>query len=141
MYLTGFLALAGFSAAIGTALATQIDEFVQDAPALIEDAQRWLQENVNEDIDLDNLQKQFVDDGRAADLASTFANNVLNIGTTLLNIVFQAFTVLLFTFYLVAEGPKLRRTVCSFLKPERQRTVLDVWDLAIEKTGATSTPG
>ena len=135
VYVGGFVAIAGFSAAIGNALATQINEFIDDAPQLITDLEGWLQENVDEGIDLDSLQQQFVDDGRAADLATTFADDLLNLGTTLLNIVFQAFMVLLFTFYLVAEGPKLRRTICSFLEPARQRMVLEVWDLAIEKTG------
>lgn len=135
VYLGILLGIAGFSAAIGTALATQINDFISDAPDLITDAEEWLRDNVDDDIDLDNLQDQFVEDGRAADLATTFADDLLNLGTTLLNIVFQAFTVLLFTFYLVAEGPKARRTICSFLEPERQHMVLDVWDLAIEKTG------
>jgi len=49
--------------------------------------------------------------------------------------VFQAFTVALFTFYLVADGPRLRRTICSLLRPERQREVLRAWELAIDKTG------
>ncbi len=135
VYVGGLLAIAGFSAAVGTALATQINDVIDDAPQLIADLEDWLKENVDEGIDLDSLQQQFVDDGRAADLATTFADDLLNLGTTLLNIVFQAFTVLLFTFYLVAEGPKLRRTICSFLEPARQRMVLEVWDLAIEKTG------
>jgi predicted PurR-regulated permease PerM len=135
VYVVSFLALAGFSAAIGNALATQIDEFINDAPALIEDAELWLQANVDEGIDLQNLQEEFVADGRAADFATTFADDLVNLGTTLLNIVFQGFTIALFTFYLVAEGPKLRRTICSFLSPSRQRMVLDVWDLAILKTG------
>jgi predicted PurR-regulated permease PerM len=135
VYVVSFLALAGFSAAIGNALATQIDEFINDAPALIEDAEVWLQENIDEGIDLQNLKEEFVTDGRAADFATTFADDLVNLGTTLLNIVFQAFTIALFTFYLVAEGPKLRRTICSFLSPSRQRMVLDVWDLAIQKTG------
>jgi predicted PurR-regulated permease PerM len=135
VYIVSFFALAGFSAAIGTALATQIDEFINDAPALIEDAELWLQEHIDEDIDLQTLQEEFVADGRAADFATTFADDLVNLGTTLLNIVFQAFTIALFTFYLVAEGPKLRRTVCSFVSPARQRMVLDVWDLAIQKTG------
>jgi predicted PurR-regulated permease PerM len=47
----------------------------------------------------------------------------------------QILTVALFTFYLVADGPRLRRNVCSVLSPHRQQTVLRVWDLAIEKTG------
>jgi predicted PurR-regulated permease PerM len=135
VYLGGLLAIAGFSAAIGTALATQIQEFIDDAPEIIDDAEEWLQDNIDESIDLESLQEEFVEDGRAADLATTFADDLLNLGTTLLNIVFQAFTVLLFTFYLVAEGPKLRRLICSFLEPARQRMVLEVWDLAIDKTG------
>lgn len=135
VYVSLLIAIAGFSAAIGTALASQINEFIEDAPALIEDAEVWLQENIDEEIDLDRLQQQFVDDGRAADLATSFADDIVNLGTTVLNIVFQAFTVALFTFYLVAEGPQLRRTVCSFLEPERQEMVLSVWDLAIQKTG------
>jgi predicted PurR-regulated permease PerM len=135
VYVLLLVALAGFSAAIGTALATQINDFIEDAPTLIEDAEVWLQENIDEDIDLGKLQQEFIEDGRAADLATTFADDLVNLGTTLLNIVFQAFTIALFTFYLVAEGPKLRRTVCSFLEPRRQKMVLDVWDLAIQKTG------
>ena len=49
--------------------------------------------------------------------------------------MFQAFTVALFTFYLVADGPRLRRTICSTLRPDRQREVLRAWELAIERTG------
>jgi predicted PurR-regulated permease PerM len=135
VYALLLVGIAGFSAAIGTALATQITDFIDDAPRLIEDAEIWLQENIDEEIDLDKLQQEFVEDGRAADLATTFADDIVNLSTTLLNIVFQAFTIALFTFYLVAEGPKLRRTICSFLEPDRQEMVLNVWDLAIRKTG------
>ena len=35
----------------------------------------------------------------------------------------------------MAEGPKLRRIVCSVLPPKQQEHVLFVWDQAIEKTG------
>ena len=47
----------------------------------------------------------------------------------------QSLTVGLFTFYLVADGPRLRRTICSVLPPGRQEVALRVWDLAIESTG------
>lgn len=135
VYILMLIGLAGFSAAIGTALATQINDFIDRAPEYIADAEEWLQANVDEDIDLDRLREEFVDDGRAADLATQFADDLVNLGTRLINIIFQAFTIALFTFYLVAEGPKLRRTICSFLEPDRQEMVLDVWDLAIQKTG------
>jgi predicted PurR-regulated permease PerM len=41
----------------------------------------------------------------------------------------------LFTYYLVADGPRFRRAVCSVLTPRRQREVLAAWDIAIDKTG------
>ncbi len=135
VYLSLFVAMVGFSAAIGTALATQINSLVEEAPRYVEDMEAWLQENVDEDIDLQRISDEFVEGGGASDLANRFANDVVSLGTTVLNVLFQTFTVLLFTFYLVAEGPQLRRNVCSFLQPHRQRTVLAVWDLAIEKTG------
>jgi len=135
VYLGIIVGLAGFSAAIGTALATQIESFVDEAPGYVEQVEGWLQDNVDEDIDLQEFSDEFVEGGGAADLANRFADDVVNLGQTVLNVVFQTFTVLLFVFYLVAEGPKARRVVCSFLDQSRQRTVLAVWDLAIEKTG------
>ncbi len=70
-----------------------------------------------------------------ADVANDVAGSVFGVGATLLATLFQLLTVGLFTFYMTAEGPKLRRAVCSLLPPERQREVLRVLDIAIEKTG------
>lgn len=60
---------------------------------------------------------------------------VVELSVTALTVLVETFSVMLFTFYLVADGPKLRRAICSRLRPERQRTVLATWELAIEKTG------
>ncbi len=49
--------------------------------------------------------------------------------------MFRFFTILLFTFYMVADGPRFRRLICSFLRPDRQREVLANWEIAIQKTG------
>lgn len=43
----------------------------------------------------------------------------VGLSTTLVGLVLQCFTVGLFTFYLVADGPRLRRTICSVLPPDR----------------------
>jgi predicted PurR-regulated permease PerM len=63
------------------------------------------------------------------------SRRVLDISVAALGFMIQALSVALFTFYLVADGPKLRRALCSRLTPERQQRVLDTWDIAIEKTG------
>jgi predicted PurR-regulated permease PerM len=59
----------------------------------------------------------------------------MGLGANALSGTLMLLTVGLFTFYMVAERPRLRRVVCSVLRPERQREVLWAWDVAIDKTG------
>lgn len=49
--------------------------------------------------------------------------------------IFSVFTVALFTFYLTAQGPQVRRTILSRMRPEQQRRVLFAWETAIKKVG------
>src|SRR5690606_24049786 len=63
------------------------------------------------------------------------AGNIWAISSTVLGTLFNLLTVLLFTFYLVADGPRLRRTLCSALPPEAQVEFLKIWEIAIAKTG------
>ncbi len=44
-------------------------------------------------------------------------------------------TVLIFAFYMTADGPRMRRAICSRLPAPRQEVVLDTWEIAIDKTG------
>jgi predicted PurR-regulated permease PerM len=57
---------------------------------------------------------------------------------SLVGAVLSLFTVGLFTFYLTANGPRVRRVLLSRMPPERQRRVLWAWNTAIEKTGGCS---
>jgi predicted PurR-regulated permease PerM len=72
---------------------------------------------------------------QAANNIQGIASNVASVGGFILNVLFQLLTIGLFTFYLVADGPRFRRAVCSLLPPRRQREVLAAWDVAIDKTG------
>jgi predicted PurR-regulated permease PerM len=65
-------------------------------------------------------------------VARTF---LLGIAGTIFGALFRLGAVFLFTFYFVAEGPKLRRVILSRMRPERQQHVLFVWEQAIEQTG------
>ena len=82
--------------------------------------------------------KSLVLDGDAATYYSSsenLADNAIGVGVSALGVVFRILTIGLFTFYLVADGPRFRRTICSFLRPDRQREVLANWEIAIQKTG------
>lgn len=120
---------------VGSVLAEQTIDFVDRAPGLIDDAESWLQENIDESIELNRVRDQFLSDDGLGEQLTGLANNVVGLGATVVSLVFQLFTIALFTFYLTADGPKLRRSICSRLKPDRQRRILGIWDLAIQKTG------
>jgi predicted PurR-regulated permease PerM len=63
------------------------------------------------------------------------AGDVLGAVGNLLGAIFGLLTVGLFTFYLTANGPQIRRALLSRMPPERQRRVLWAYNTAIEKTG------
>ncbi|HEV8297035.1 MAG TPA: AI-2E family transporter, partial [Acidimicrobiales bacterium] len=128
-------AIGGFGFAMGSVLSDQLNNFTENAPQYIDDLERWLQEHVDENIEFDELRDEFVEGGSARDWAQRAARNALDFGTAVLGVILQIFTIALFTFYLVADGPRLRRNICSLLPPAHQREMLRAWDLAIEKTG------
>ena len=68
-------------------------------------------------------------------VAQNVAGNVLGFGTAVLGAIFQLASIALFTFYFVADGPRMRRAICSTLPPQRQREVLFAWEVGIDKTG------
>ena len=110
----------------------QFSELVRRAPELLKRASdatdRWF------GIELQGEEvTRFLDDARTN--VGQLAGRVASIGALILSVVFQALTIGLFTFYFVADGPRFRRAVCSVLTPRRQREVLSVWDIAIDKTG------
>ena len=134
-FLVVALAAGGFSALVGSALATETTYLIDKAPGYIDDIEGWLNDTAGLDLEFDTLKDEFLEGGGAQDLASRFADDVVNVGATVVSLLFHAFTVALFTFYLVAEGPKLRKTVSSQLSERRAAIVAEIWDLAMRKTG------
>ena len=126
---------AAFSAVVGTALASETNYLIDKAPGYIDDIGGWLDDTFGIELEFDTLKDEFLAGGGLQDLAGRFADDVLNVGATVASLLFQVFTVALFTFYLVAEGPKLRRIVSSRLSERRAAIVTEIWDLAMNKTG------
>jgi len=122
-------------ALIVPAVVSGFDQLVENAPEMVDRLAQWLSRI---GIEMDTTQAvQNVKDN--ADQIGTYAasvvGGVLGVATSLLGMVFQWATIGLFTFYMVAEGPRLRRAICSALPPERQARVLFVWEQAISQTG------
>jgi predicted PurR-regulated permease PerM len=131
-----FIAIVAFFAAFGTIFIEQVVNLVQALPNNLEILVDWVNRTFNSNLDANQLIDGLeVTQERVADWASRIGLGLFGIFTSLLGVVFDLFTVLLFAFYFSAQGPQLRRTVASWLPAESQRVVLQVWQIAIEKTG------
>jgi predicted PurR-regulated permease PerM len=130
------IALAIFFGAIGTLVVRQVGNFIDSAPAYVKDIESWVNRTFHTDIDADSIIADITrPGGPVQNFATSLAGNTLKFGTTALGYMLQSFSILLFTFYMVADGPRLRRTICSVFRPEVQVEVLRAWDTAIDKTG------
>jgi len=135
IFLGLILGITVFGIAMGQAVAEQITELVDEAPDRIASLETWLQDNVDDQIELGELQRTVSESGEFRSRVTDFAGGLVGFGGAVIFALFDIFTIVLFTFYLVAEGPKFRRTICSLLPPRRQKTVLEIWDIGTAKTG------
>lgn len=128
-------AAAGFVLALGSLLVDQIGTIVRNLPRYLDDVVVWINRAFHTDLDTGRLQDRVLHSDWVRTYLANGASNVWGISATVIGTVFQLFTVLLFTYYFAADGPRLRRTLCSVLPPARQAEVLRAWDIAVAKTG------
>jgi predicted PurR-regulated permease PerM len=105
------------------------------APQWLAKIQQWAAK-IGIDVSTQRLSEEIQQN--AANIAShafDLLGGLIGLGATVLSRIFRWTTIGLFTFYIVAEGPRLRRTVCRALPPSRQQQVLFVWEKAIATTG------
>ena len=130
----GFIAFVGFIVLIGSALFTQISEFIEELPDYIDDAVAQTNDWFGTELDPDELIEE-VQSQDYQEVATNLAGSAVDVGISAVGVLFNLFTIALFTFYMVADGPHFRRSVLQFLPPDRQERVVSGWELAIEKTG------
>lgn len=125
-----------FVGAVGTFVANQVVDLLQNSEKYVNDSVKFLNDNFNTKIDPAEVNKSIADpNGPVQKFIASQQDRVVKLSVQALGVMFQSLTVILFTYYLVADGPRLRRAICSRLAPDRQRRVLDTWELAVTKTG------
>ena len=132
------IVLAAFSlmiALIVPAVVQGVSQLVSSAPELVSRLSEALQPlgiHISQDQLIGQIQANAQNLGAQA---TKLAGGVVSVTSTVLGGLFRVATMALFTFYMVAEGPKLRRVICSALPPARQERVLFIWEKAIDQTG------
>lgn len=130
------ISLFTFIGAVGTLVAQQAADLLANSETYVNDTVKFVNDTFGANIDPASVNEQLRDpNGAVQKFIDNQQGNALRLSVQGLGMLLQMFSVLLFSYYLVADGPRMRRSICSRLPPERQRRVLDTWELAITKTG------
>ena len=132
--LGSLVAMLAFLVLLGQALFTQVSDFIEDLPNRVERIEQQVNDQFDTEFETDELVKEFQSED-VQGLATDLGSRALGLGISAVGMLFKLFTIGLFTFYMVADGPRFRRSVLSFLQASRQERVADGWEVAIQKTG------
>jgi predicted PurR-regulated permease PerM len=125
-----------FFAAFGNLLVTQLVGLVQDLPSVIDRVLDWANDRFGTELTVQSaLDAIGLSTADLAGLARELGTGLLSVLVSAVGVLFSAAAGLLFAFYFAADGPKLRRTMASWLPPERQRVFYTVWTISANKAG------
>ncbi|HQY16522.1 MAG TPA: AI-2E family transporter, partial [Ilumatobacteraceae bacterium] len=98
-----------FVVAIGALVGQQIAELLGNSEKYVTRTVNFLNDNFGAHIDATQVIKEInKPDGAVQSFIQSQQNKVVDLSVTALGLLVQALSVILFTFYLVADGPKLR---------------------------------
>jgi predicted PurR-regulated permease PerM len=129
----GFVALAEM---FGQVFVSQLSELGAQLPAAITSAINWVNSSLGTSFDLSQIQRALVvTPDKLGELAGKYGGGIIGIFGSVLTFLFDALTILVFTYYFSADSPRLRQTIGSWLPQRYQRVFITVWTISVEKTG------
>ncbi|MEU9858103.1 AI-2E family transporter [Streptomyces sp. NPDC047974] len=132
----GVLAVGiGFVVLLGSMLAGQIVDMVENFPKYLDSLINWINETFHTELSRVEVQDSVLKSDWLQKYVQNSATGVLDVSATVLGGLFRLLTIFLFAFYFAADGPRFRRALCSVLPPARQAEVLRAWEIAVDKTG------
>lgn len=136
VFLIVFACVVGFLATLGVLLVETVGSVLDELPRVLDELVDWVNHTFHQDFTVTQLRDRlFKDSDVISQYAERAANNAWGLSNTVLGGLAKVVTIALFSVYMTADGPKLRRSLCSLLPPAKQGAVLHAWDLAITKTG------
>ncbi|MGW0710367.1 AI-2E family transporter [Streptomyces sp. NPDC002643] len=135
VFLITLVGAAGFVTLLGSMLAGQIIKMVEDFPAYLDSVISWINTSFHTELRRVDIQEGLLRSDWLQRYVQNSATGVLDVSAQVLGGLFQLLTIALFSFYFAADGPRLRRALCSVLPPARQAEVLRAWEIAVDKTG------
>ncbi|CCK27060.1 hypothetical protein BN159_2681 [Streptomyces davaonensis JCM 4913] len=135
MFLAVMVVSAGFVTLLGSMLAGQIITMVEGFPDYLDSVINWINTHFQTDLKRVDIQEGLLRSDWLRNYVQNSATGVLDVSAQVIGGLFQLLTITLFSFYFAADGPRLRRALCSVLPPAKQAEVLRAWEIAVNKTG------
>ncbi|MBT2469978.1 AI-2E family transporter [Streptomyces sp. ISL-66] len=135
VFLGVFAASAGFVVLLGSILAAQIIDLVEGFPGYLDSVIGSINDTFHTRLSRLDIQDSLLHSDWLQKYVQNSASGVLDVSATVLGGLFKLLTIGLFAFYFAADGPRLRRALCSVLPPAKQAEVLRAWEIAVTKTG------
>src|SRR5690348_1209463 len=129
------IATAGFVTLLGSMLAGQIIKMIEGFPEYLDSVINWINSSFHTHVRRVDVRDSLVHSDWLRKYVQNSATGVLDVSAQVLGGLFKLLTITLFSFYFAADGPRLRRALCSVLPPARQAEVLRAWEIAVDKTG------
>ena len=136
LLLAVFLAVVLFAVGLASVLAREANNVIQDLPRYVDKLNDFTRDAFNTTV-ISSAPR-----AEAAAAAETIResltehrDDVLGGAASVLGGIFTLFTIGLFTFYLTANGPKVRRALLSRLPPAKQERARFAWETAIRQVG------
>ncbi|MFJ7181283.1 AI-2E family transporter [Streptomyces massasporeus] len=126
---------AGFVTVLGSVLADQIIKLIEGFPEYLDSVINWINTHFKTDLKRVDIQEGLLRSDWLRNYVQNSATGVLDVSAQVIGGLFQLLTIALFSFYFAADGPRLRRAICSVLPPAHQAEVLRAWEIAVNKTG------
>lgn len=136
VFIGAILLAVGFFAIMLPPIIRNVQTVGDRIPDLVLEYGPQVEELIGQELSLDALSERLGDFQQfITDNLPTVTSGVTGVFSGVGRVVVSALTVALFTFFLLADGPKLRKRVFSLFPPDRQVEVARMWGIAIEKTG------
>ena len=130
------LVVLGLAVVFAQKLFEQAAQLVRSAPATVKSVVDQLNSTFGLQLDASQITTTFrLQPDQIQGVANDLAMGAPGWVGSLLSVLVDLVTVVVFTFYIAAAGPRLIQEVAVWLPPDRQPILGEVWDIAEQKTG------
>jgi predicted PurR-regulated permease PerM len=128
--------LVGLAVIFERMLFDQVTQLVRNVPATVESVVTQINSTFGVNLDPAQVTSALkIEPDQIQSLAEGLAGGFFGWVGSLLAVVLDLVTVVVFSFYIAGAGPRLVQHVAVWLPPGRQPVLGEIWDIAEQKTG------